>query len=119
MTYGNNTANGFRPSHPDIQNLMQSIQTGEGGWSGFDKGQGSLPIKDFAGVNDDLTKSYKNTFGTDAGQRVLEDLLNQTLRISTAPAIGSSVEQVAMHAQRRQGQNDLACYILKMLSLSE
>lgn len=63
----------------------------------------------------DLLKCYAQVFGAPAGAKVLEDLLDQTLRRAIFAPGGSGIDQVTLNRVFRDGQNNVICHILKAL----
>lgn len=117
METGQITGDGFLPQHPSLDDMLKRIGIGgeKGGWSAL----ANAPIGDDdtrKGANDDLKRCYAQIAATPGGLKVLEDLLNQSIRRSCShPDPRASIEQEALYGRERKGQNGLMCYILRMI----
>lgn len=117
--FGRTTEGGFLPSHPDVEGLLKQAGLLGQGWSGLD-GEDNPAGHELQAARrsakSDLLKNYVKTFSTPAGRKVLEDLLDQTLRREAVKLSGApTMEQCMVYALQRSGQNALAVYILKMI----
>jgi hypothetical protein len=114
------TENGtYRPLFPGAEEIMRDLLGGgDGGWDGLAQRPGAEHLMEArARPNEELRRCYAQVYGTDAGRRVIEDLLNQTLRrspYSTDPAF--SLDQQAAFGLVRQGQTTLMVHILAMIA---
>lgn len=114
---GKQTENGFLPNVPNIQDVMKKLGMG-GGWDGVNEaGPATQEIADARKkVKEDLLSCYVKTFATPAGQRVLEDLLDQSLRRGMKPPGGfKSIEETALYTAERTGQNGFMAYVCSMI----
>lgn len=113
--YGQNTKQGFIPAVPGIEDLMQQL-----GMAGNQPPAMQTELARLEDVrkqvDDGLREAYLKTFSTPQGERVLEHLLDTTLRRSFKPVSGfSSVEETALYTAERTGQNAIVIQILKMM----
>lgn len=111
---GRNTPQGFLPSIPSIEDIMARLSGGDQGWSGLAANAPSdqLPKSE----KEELLKDYIKTFSSDHGLRVLEDLLDMTLR--TAPMSSESLggfEKGCLYMAEKKGQNGIVIAILKRI----
>lgn len=114
-TYGTPTPNGFLPNIPSVDDMLARNNLLENGWKSFE--QTAKNTSQHQTDQDELMGCYVQTFGTDAGRRVLEDMLNKTLRRSPRPPEGfKSIEQVALHTAMRDGQNSVVVDVLLMMT---
>lgn len=112
MTTGKMTPMGFIPSEPS----MDAIKSLIGNFSG-DTTDAEAPIDDAREkAGEDLLRCYVQVFSTPAGEKVLENLFDQTLRRSFShPNVDAGIEQEALYSRERKGQNYLAIYIMRMI----
>ena len=114
MNLGKNTESGFMPGVPSLADIERRIglstSPSPDGSSSYDNdlSQAQTPRAE-------VLQCYVQVFSTPAGQRVLDDLLDQTLRRAVFSPGGNGVEQVTLNRVFRDGQNNLACHILKSL----
>lgn len=116
---GFNTPNGFQPAVPAISDFMSMITNGnqeQHGWDEINGGPAGERLKPKqTSPEEDLYRCYVQTFASPAGQKVLEDILNMTLRRSSYlnnDSGGLSLEQQTAYGLERKGQNGLAVAIL-------
>jgi len=110
--FGKMTASGFLPSSPSVEDLLDRLRQGHGGWS--DSG---LTAQAGASRGPDIGLSYAQTFLSPSGRIVLEHLLDMTLRMAPLPSHAmDSIEKAALAAAERKGQNAVVCAILKLVA---
>lgn len=68
-----------------------------------------------SGDRADLLNCYTQIFSTPAGERVLEDLLDKTLRRAVYAPKGQTLEQITIDRVFRDGQSNVVCHILKSI----
>jgi hypothetical protein len=109
-----NTPQGNVPQIPSVEDLMTGL--GVHGWAKSGLGaEGQEPVRNDT-TKDDLKRNYAAVFGSPAGQKVLEDLMDITLRRSFDPPVPApTIEQTALHTRFRSGQNSIAVHIIAML----
>ena len=116
--YGQNTGQGFLPNEPSIQSLLDQAGLGEG-WDGLNKSDNEATQHLQEGqrsAQEDLMQCYAQVFNSPAGQRVLEDLFNQTLRREAVKLHGApTMEQCMVYALQRSGQNSIVVYMLQLI----
>jgi hypothetical protein len=117
--YGQNTGQGFLPNEPSIESLLKKAGLGEG-WDGLNNDSDNEATQHLQenqrSAQDDLMQCYAQVFNSPAGQRVLEDLLNQTLRREAVKLHGApTMEQCMVYALQRSGQNSIVVYMLQLI----
>ncbi len=115
---GKNTPGGFLPSEPGIEELLAKNGLLKGGWDGLNSsGAGEPLVTEQSEAAAELKWSYQKLFSSAAGQAVLEDLVNMTLRRAPVLPAGQvqSIEQQALYATERNGQNGIVVHILSMI----
>jgi hypothetical protein len=115
MNTGQNTDAGFLPAHPAMDDIMKRI--GGPGWEALNKTPAGADMETArAKAKQDLLRSYAQLAAHPGGAKVLEDILDQTLRRSPyKPGSTLTLEQQTAYGLERMGQNGLATYILKMI----
>lgn len=110
---GKNTPQGFIPNIPSVDDILSRVGAYEP-----PKMANHLPYDNALAGSDaqaDLLKSYVQVFSSPAGQRVLEDLLDHTLRRALYSPNGDTIEQVTLKRVFRDGQGSVVCHILKSM----
>ncbi|MBE2191873.1 MAG: hypothetical protein IAE63_06810 [Alphaproteobacteria bacterium] len=111
---GNNTPQGFLPALPSVNDILSRLSAGDQGWSGL--AAQSQPDNLSNSEKEQLLKDYILTFSTEHGARVLEDLLNMTLRTAPlAPEALDSFEKGSLYMAEKKGQNGIVVAILKRI----
>ena len=104
------------------QNLLEKISKGEAGWQGLNQESVSeaqqIVSHDALLKNFETADLYKQCFGTPAGQKVLQDLLDKTVFLATMP-FNLGMDQATSHGLFREGQNSMVMEILKYLTIAK
>ncbi len=113
------TTAGDVPGVPTIDDILKMTGAGNG-WDSVLKTAAGKPMDDSVREKrEQLERDYQATFATPHGQRVLEDLFDQTFRRAvTVTAINGNdltIEKVALYAAERNGQNNTVFYVCKMI----
>lgn len=112
---GQNGNQMFRPNIPGLEDFF----SGQGlpNWSDLNGGNAGQHLNEARDrAHADLLKAYVATFSPPAGQRVLEDLMNNSLRTSMRPPGGfKTIEETALHTAQRDGQNGMIVHIMNMI----
>lgn len=119
---GNNTKDGFLPAHPSFEGLMKraGMNAGEGGWDALNAGPPSIEKTPAQKELEDIQKCYAQFAATPGGQRILEDLLNRSLRRGCShPDANAGIEQEALFSRERRGENGFMCYILMQIKAGQ
>lgn len=117
METGKIVDNGFLPSSPGMKDLLERAGITSKGWEDL-KNNPAAPDVEFKNKKqkEDLLRCYYQLFMSPAGQVVIEDLLNQSLRRSPyKPGGGASLEEQTAYGLERMGQNGFMTYILRMI----
>jgi DNA-binding PadR family transcriptional regulator len=111
--------------HPgDLQKWVERAATG--GWEFFspfaspglsDDQRKALQSK-AEEDRDTIARAWKDFAATPGGAKALQQLMDGTVNRAVPPAVamGFTMEQVAMFAQFREGQNNVAHWILKLIA---
>ena len=113
---GQNTHAGFLPSSPTGDELLSMIGNKIGGWD--EVNQSPAGVSTGQSKNEDLIKCYAQVYATPAGKKMIEDLLDQSIRRSPYPKNDNgelTLEQMATYGIERKGQNGLAIYMLSRI----
>jgi hypothetical protein len=104
------TPQGFLPDAPNVQDILSRLGIGAAT-------EAAQPVEEArATADDDLKRCYAQFAATPAGERILEDLLNQSLRRSCSHANpDAGIEQEALYSRERKGQNGMVVYIVRMI----
>lgn len=87
-----------------------------GDWNVFEK---PPPVDESAAqARYDLDVAYKRCFSTEVGRRVLEDLINKTLRQPTFDA-NLGWQNGAARGFAREGQNSIVAFIMECMARAE
>ncbi|PZQ48888.1 MAG: hypothetical protein DI551_00730 [Micavibrio aeruginosavorus] len=105
----------FLPKVPSADDLLKAIAAGRGGWDGLLPSDEGAQKSELQKQTEDLKRCYVQLFSSPAGKKVLEDLLDRTLRRSCSLANPASIAQEAMHSRYRRGENNNVVYILSMI----
>lgn len=118
--FGEMMMGGFLPTVPDFDDFMSSLSKKDdkkAGWAGLSMtAAGEAMQSSRISASDDLKRCYVQLAETPAGRKVIQDLLNFTLRRTCShpdPTVG--IEQEAMFARERRGQNSVVVYMLSMI----
>jgi hypothetical protein len=115
MNYGKMTPSGFQSGQPDVEGLLKDMGlTRDQGENGT--GTASALTQERKQAQEDLLKNYVKTFNTPAGKKVLENLLDLTLRRGLVLPAGG-IEETAMYARERAAVNALMVHILGMIQI--
>lgn len=120
MTQGQHKPVTFNTGEPTIDQLLNG-----GGLSGFQKETaqheaGQALLDEAQRKKQDLLKNYTQVFSSPAGQAVLEDLLNMTLRAADLyPGGHISRHQQIDYLLERRGQNGIVTYILGQIKAGQ
>ena len=107
--YGQMVGGGFQPSKPTFDEMMERIQmTGD---INSEPPQKSKSQQE----QEDLARCYAQFAATPGGQKILEDLMNKTLRSSMAPQGDQTIEAYALSARGHQARCDLMATILAQI----
>lgn len=114
---GKKMPDGFLPSAPGIEDILENLRKGGEGWAGLmDKPTDAGKHLTSASQHEDILRDFALMYAHPAGRRIVEYILDQTLRRGCShpdPAVG--IEQEAMYARERRGQNSIAVMMLKMI----
>lgn len=116
--FGRNTQEGFLPPAPSLDDLLKRIGIGDGGWSAMgEQTDAAKAMADSrAAARSELLEAYAALVQTPAGLRVVEDILDQSLRRAPCHPGGKvGIEEQTAYMLERMGQNGLATYIVKMI----
>ena len=101
--------------------LQDWLDAGANGWNGLDDIEANAKKfnKEMAQSFQDLADDFDATFSTEAGQRVLERILSQTIEKPTWPGNwGISIDQIAAYGCYREGENSMAWAILRAINFA-
>lgn len=115
---GTMTPQGFLPAEPSVADLMKRAGILREGWGGFSPASPD-PVDEKEPKAHTLLRSYVRLFSGHGSppdaQAVLEDLADMSLRRGTmvrnADGTAPSIEQVALYAAQRAGQNEMVAAI--------
>lgn len=116
--YGSNIPGvGFLPNVPGAEDVLAGILQGTGeGYSSMFQSPAALALSDTQKKAQELKRSYAQFAASPAGEKILEDLLDQSLRRGVKhPDTGAGIEQEALYGRERHGQNAMIIYILSMI----
>lgn len=110
------TENGEVAAQPSVEDILGKMGI-KGGWANVHNTTAAKPMAEsLKESREQLQRDYQATFATPHGLRVLEDLLDQTLRRAPVqPSGGLTFDQLAPYAVERNGQNSTAFYVCKMV----
>lgn len=110
------TENGDVAAQPSIEDILGKMGI-KGGWAGIHQTAAATPMADsLKETREQLHRDYQATFATEHGRRVLEDLLDHTLRRAPVkPSEGMTFEQLTPYVVERNGQNSTVFYVCKMV----
>jgi hypothetical protein len=114
-TIGQDTREGFLPSLPELDDILERI---EGvGWEGMDRTVAGERLKKHVdSSHDTIRRDFAAMYRDPVGRRVIEFLLDKTLRIGCShPNKSLGFEQEALYSRERHGQNSIVVVILKMI----
>lgn len=117
MNTGRVTPHGFVPADPSVESILARVGmiTGNPTLNGKDSYPDAVP--EISNERKDLIEAYVQVFATPAGQKVLEDLLDQTLRRAVfATGSGKSIEEVTLNRVFRDGQSNIVCHVLRTIA---
>ncbi len=117
---GKMTPQGFMPAEPSIEALLDKMGLGKGGWDQMNGSAAGKPVEEARiSATEDLKRNYVQFFNSPAGRKVLEDIVEQTLRrapgISLTSGQAATLEMQTAFMLERMGQNGIVTYILKMI----
>lgn len=112
---GGNGNQMFRPNIPSLEDFFGG--QGLPNWSDLSSNPAGKHLNEAREhAHADLLRAYVQTFQTAAGKKVLEDLMNNSLRTSMRPAGGfKTIEETALHTAQRDGQNGMVVHIMNMI----
>ena len=110
---------------PSVEGLKASFL--DGTWGGVDEVIATIAERGQASAQEayDMAQVYAAVFNTDLGRRVLEDLLNRTLRQpawqslyrgANGQTVALPLDQVTAMGLQREGQNQIVGLIIAMLA---
>lgn len=108
---------------PGLDALMQQLMGSSGGWPQLEQQHiGKLFDKQLRDQQQALRKeamAFRNCFSTPDGRRVLEIMLNQTLRQATWPVSAiRNVHDLMAYGVWREGQNALVANIIEAIAMA-
>lgn len=114
MNLGQNTAAGFLPAFPSVDDVFDSLRKGSGGWNEL----ANVPSVKAAAPDDELLRAYASIFSQPAGRLVLEDLLDMSIRRS--PYLDNlkgeyTLEKNTLYGLERKGQNGIVIAVLSKI----
>lgn len=112
---GRNTNAGFLPASPSADDIFKMIGQKTGGWDELNNSPAGQALKkEGSNPADDLAECFAKVYATPAGERMIDAILDQTLRRS--PYLhsdkGATLEQQTAYGLERKGQNGIAIWIL-------
>lgn len=110
------TENGEVAAQPSIDDILGAMGI-KGGWANVHGTTAAKPMAEsLKESREQLHRDYQATFGTEHGKRVLEDLLDHTLRRAPVmPSQNMTFEQLTPYVVERNGQNSTVFYVCKMI----
>ena len=101
---------------PGVDELLGQMGLG-GGWDALLKAPVAKTMSTaLSEANKQLQADFVATFGTPAGKRVLENLLDMTWHRAPVPPSGTcTIEQLTPYVIERNGQNSTIFYVMKMI----
>lgn len=119
MDVGKFTGGGFLPKSPELDELLEKV--GGQGWDGLmkksaDPAAGQALVKAATGSNEDIARDFAAMYADSRGRRILEFLLDNTLRCGMShPDPMAGIEQEALWIRERKGQNAIVIMMLSMI----
>lgn len=114
---GKQQGGGFMANSPTPEDIFKAIGLEVGGWDGINSGPAGQGMEDQKrAANDDLKKCFAQVYASPAGKKVVEAMLDQTLRRS--PYLNdpqATLDQQTAYGLERKGQNGLATWFLSMI----
>lgn len=104
--FGELMGGAFRANEPTLDGMLQAIARNTDG------GSAVAEPSEAQKKRDDLDRCYAQFAASNAGKRILDDLLDITLRSSLTPKGDLSIEAFAISAAQWQSKNDLIATIL-------
>ena len=105
---GRNMGDGFLPGNPTVEGILSRIST-----------SGELPDApptQSQKEREALLEAYVWLNNSEKGRRILNDLLDKSLRLGVISAgTPQTIEAVALAAAKRQGRCDIVCGILSSI----
>lgn len=103
-------------AQPSVEDILGKMGI-KGGWAGVHNTTAAKPMAEsLKDSREQLQRDYQATFSTPFGQRVLEDLLDHTLRRAPVmPSQNMTFEQLTPYVVERNGQNSTVFYVCKMV----
>lgn len=117
MSLGKQTPGGFIPGAPTPQQIFDDILGKDSGWQNLLAGKAAAPLANAKNSErEDLEICYAKVYADPAGRRVIEDLMDQSLRRSYKPTGGfKTIEETALYAAERTGQDGFMLYVLSLI----
>lgn len=120
---GKKEGNGFLPNAPKVEDIIKNINTFFNDRGGWDDINAVAPKAEFSKPAEkvDLLKCFVHVYRDPAGGRVIDALLDYTLRRSMCiptdidRGVTPTLEQQTAYVLRRQGQNDVAAWLLAQI----
>lgn len=113
---GHMTDQGFLPGAPEVGDIFKALQTPGGVRDLLKSGAGSNLQEAVETKQQQLKRDYARVYADPCGRRVIEDLMDQTLRRSFKPVQGfDTIEKTALYVAERTGQNGVVTYVLAMI----
>jgi len=113
------------PQEHSIEGLMKSLQGDpkQGGWKNLENIMDGKPsqeqMMELAQKRYNEAKIYHELFGASGpGRKVLEDLMNRTIRLATWP-VDKPAGEANNHGFFREGQNSMVMHILAQVVIFE
>lgn len=118
---GRNTPAGFLPNEPQAEDIFSKLNLLKNGFEGLTnteagKHLGEAVEKPENEIKRSYARFYHGTATAHDQKKILEDLLDQTLRRADMPwQPNQTLEQYAAYGLSRNGQNGIVIYIMKMM----
>lgn len=112
----------FMPNSPTPEDILKALSGGGEGWDGINANPAGQSLNDGKLTADqELQKCFAQVYATPAGKRVIEAMMDQTVRrspyLNNDPDSGLSftLEQQTAYGLERKGQNGLMIWVLHMI----